>query len=68
MRTNACSEIEGKFTLEQRQLLGKVYATILRWSREDDDLLEKKQSTGSATLSTIPLKSAAMPAEISRQE
>jgi hypothetical protein len=67
MTTNACSEIEGKFAPEQRQLLGKGYATILRFVREDESL-EKKQNPSSSTSSTNLLRSAAMLAEISRQE
>ena len=47
MNDSTIPETSSKFTPEQRQLLGKVYATILRWNREDDLLREKRASPNS---------------------
>ena len=47
MTDSTIPETSSKFTPEQRQLLGKVYATILRWNREDDLLREKRASPNS---------------------
>ena len=47
MNDSTIPETSSKFTPEQRQLLGKVYATILRWNRDDDLLREKQASPNS---------------------
>jgi hypothetical protein len=47
MTDSTIPETSSKFTSEQRQVLGKVYATILRWNREDDLLREKQTSPNS---------------------
>ena len=66
MTSSTPPEAMNKFTPEQCQLLGRVYAMILRWNREDD-LLREKQAGQSASSSMVPHDGAAF-AEIIGQE
>jgi hypothetical protein len=59
-------ETTSKFTPEQRQRLGQVYAMILRWNHEDD-LLRAQQAGQSSPSSIVPQDSAVL-AEIIVQE
>ena len=59
------TEPTGKFTPEQCQYLGKVYATILRWNR-DDDARRQAQGSGPVEASSTP-QDAAVSAEITGQ-
>jgi hypothetical protein len=58
-------ETTQKFTPEQRQRLGQVYAMILRWNREDD---LQVQQAGQAVFPDSDLERNAVLAEISGQE
>jgi hypothetical protein len=66
MTSSTPPETTSKSTPEQCQLLGRVYAMILRWNREDD-LLHEKQAGQSASSSIVPQDSAVF-AEIIGQE
>ena len=59
MSDTAPSPPAGKFTPEQCEYLGKVYATILRWSREDE-ARRQEQETGLAAASFAPQDAAAL--------
>jgi hypothetical protein len=63
MSDTAPSQPAGKFTPEQCEYLGKVYATILRWSREDDARLQE-QKTGTAAASFTSQDTAALIATV----
>jgi hypothetical protein len=59
-------ETTSKFTPEQRQRLGQVYAMILRWNREDD--LLRAQEAGQSSPSNIVPQDSVVRAEIIVQE
>lgn len=58
-------ETTQKFTPEQRQRLGQVYAMILRWNREDD---LQAQQAGHAVISVSDSEHSAVFAEITGRE
>ena len=63
MAASALPETTSKFTLEQRQLLGRVYATILRWNNEDE-----KQASQASLAKSLPANDNAGQAENSEKE